>query len=233
MLTMNASIYTIVIVTVLFLIHYFTINAKWYNSFFQKRFAAEKGQIRKILFNRLLGALLFGAVPFAVGIIYFNKSVAELGLNTKLNFETIVSFLIVGTLATIVNFFAARTADNLKVYPQIRCKEWNKPLLFASAISWVIYLIGYEIMFRAFLFSICLYELGLLPAILINVVIYSVTHIPKGYKEALGAIPLGFIFCFVTYFSGSILAAILIHIVLSLSSEWFSIKYNPQIILKK
>jgi membrane protease YdiL (CAAX protease family) len=76
------------------------------------------------------------------------------------------------------------------------------------------------------LFS-CEKAFGAWPAIAVNVAVYSFVHLPKGKKETIGAIPLGFILCFLTLNTRNIWAAYWIHVVLALSNEWISLAIHP------
>jgi membrane protease YdiL (CAAX protease family) len=124
----------------------------------------------------------------------------------------------------------------LSRYPQIRVKKWTLSLLILSGISWMVYLFAYEYLLRGVFLYSCAEELGIIAAIIINVSIYSLVHLPKGAKETIGAIPMGILLCILTLHFGTIWAAFWIHCSLALSNEWFSIRYHPemkiQIILK-
>jgi len=58
-------------------------------------------------------------------------------------------------------------------------------------------------------------------------------HVPKGLRESVGAIPLGILLCYISLSTGSILAAILVHVIMALTNEWASLKRNPEIKLYK
>ncbi len=128
-----------------------------------------------------------------------------------------------------MNFVNCKKPDNLNLYPQIRAKEWSFNILFNSALTWILYLLVYEFMFRGFLLFIFLQYVGVWSAIALNVSIYSLVHVPKGLKEAVGALPLGIVLGIITVQTESILVALIVHIVLALSNEWFSLRVHPNI----
>jgi membrane protease YdiL (CAAX protease family) len=84
-------------------------------------------------------------------------------------------------------------------------------------------------MFRGVLLFACERAMGVELAITINVAIYAFFHIHKGLREAIGAIPLGVVLCLLTLKTGTIWISFFVHVVLSLSNEWFSLKYHPKI----
>ena len=227
---MSYSALSIVLVSNSFLAYlYISLGTeKW----LLKKFGNGSGQSRHILFNRILGLLLFGFVPLLLFGFFSNLGFKELGLGNSLNTKTLLLTLGIIVLPVVVNFFAARTPDNLAMYPQIRTKKWDKALLMISALSWTMYLLGYEIMLRGVLFFSCLAEMNLVWAIAINTSIYALIHIPKGMKETLGSIPMGIVLCLITYYTGSIWSAFFIHCSLALSNEWFSLKFSKEIVIK-
>ena len=119
------------------------------------------------------------------------------------------------------------------MYPQIRKKEWNFQLLLLSAFSWTAYLLAYEFMFRGYLLFISVAYLGVWPAIALNVAIYALVHVPKGYKEAFGAVPFGIVLGIITIQTGTIWVAFVVHVIMALSNEWFSLRANPEMKLKR
>ncbi|GAI37228.1 unnamed protein product, partial [marine sediment metagenome] len=70
--------------------------------------------------------------------------------------------------------------------------------------------------------------IGVWPAIAVNTSIYACTHIPKGFKEAIGAIPFGIILCIITLITGNIWVAFFIHVLLALSNDYFALYHNPE-----
>jgi membrane protease YdiL (CAAX protease family) len=113
------------------------------------------------------------------------------------------------------------------MYPQIRKNEWNLKLILISAFSWILYLIAYEFLFRGYLLFVFLKYLNVWAAISLNVAIYALVHVPKGHKEAIGAIPLGLVLGIITLKTGSIWFAFGLHVVLALSNEWLSLRAHP------
>ncbi len=113
------------------------------------------------------------------------------------------------------------------MYPQMRVNKWTIRMLIISALSWMVYLAAYEFMFRGF-FLFAIYEtLGTTAAIVITTSIYSLVHVPKGAKEAVGAIPLGILLGYLSLITGNILIAYVVHVSMALTNEWFSLRAHP------
>lgn len=191
-------------------------------------FNNEAVSIRKIILHRLSGVVLFGLIPVLVILLVFRMPVNNFGWHTDLFAKSIIWWIPAALLVVVINYFASRNKNHLAQYPQIRAKEWDSGLITLSAISWITYLAGYEFMFRGFLLFSCLESFGYWPAIIINICLYSLAHLPKGYRETIGSIFFGFILSYSTLWLGSIWFALLVHITLALSNEWFSIAFNPE-----
>jgi membrane protease YdiL (CAAX protease family) len=106
-------------------------------------------------------------------------------------------------------------------------------MLFINAVGWFLYLFGYEFLFRGVLLIPLIEPLGMWPAIAINIVLYSATHIPKGLDETIGAIPLGFVLCLLTISSGTIWIAFIVHVVIAWTNTFTALKFHPDMQLKK
>lgn len=223
----------IAVITGCFLFYLYVGGSKFIHNFFYNRFSIETAQLSNVIFNRFLGAFVFAIVPLLFQILIIANGEIKLGLHVQFNLISLWIVLSVGLLIVLMNYFGAKSPGNLKVYPQIRKKIWPRQLIWASAITWMLYLLGYEIMLRGFLFFNCVKFAGIIPALIINVCIYALLHLTKGMKETLGAIPMGIIFCIITFYTGTIWAAFWIHCTLALSNEWLSLKFHPEIKIEK
>lgn len=200
------------------------------SDFIKRVFSAREpdNNIRRIIFQRLSGVTIYGIIP--MGIIFFTGGGGFLsGLTGTPNLSTLYFLIPFALVIIVLNYFNARSPGNLAMYPEIRKKEWTGSLVLLSALSWIVYLFAYEFLFRALLFIPALNMLGFWPAVVLNVGIYSLVHVPKSKQEGLGAIFLGFILCLLVIRTGSFWIAFFIHIFLALGNEWFSIRKNPEI----
>lgn len=182
----------------------------------------------RVLYQRLLGVLLFGLIPLIVLVLMFRFPIQAYGINF-LNFSSTLFWVgVITPIILLLNYINAPKPSNLAMYPQIRSKNWGNHLLFVSSLSWISYLLAYEFMFRGFLLFSFYHAWGSELAIAVNTSLYALAHLPKGMKETLGAIPLGIVLCILTLSTGNIWAAVLIHIIMALSNEWMSIYRHPQ-----
>lgn len=210
-------------VTLGFLIHLLITSSKKIEGLLSKN----NNNTSWVIFSRLTGFLFFGIIPFLMVSVVFNKPISDFGINTDNLTRSLLWFAGMVCIIIPVSYFATRNPDNLAMYPQIRKENWSPVLLFMSALTWIIYLIGYEFMFRGFLLFGLIPYFGIWTSIVLNLAFYSLMHIPKGMKETIGALPFGAIICLLTISTGTLWVAILAHMSLALSNEWFSLYYHP------
>lgn len=187
-----------------------------------------QGSLKQVLTQRLSGVLIFGLAP-ALTLIFIKAGGEIKNAVGSASYSLLLPLVIITVFLMPIGFYNSRTKQNLSMYPQIRIRNWNLSLLVVSALSWIAYLFAYEFLFRGILFTSSVSFLGLWPAIILNVGIYSLVHIPKGFKESFWAIVLGVIICLLVVRTGSFWIAFFIHIVLALSNEWFSLRAHPDI----
>ena len=184
-------------------------------------------QANKIVLQRILGLFFLGIVSGMIILILPGVTLSDYGLS--LVFSKVPpwwSYLLI-PIILVLGFNAASGPRNLLMYPQIRSKQWTPKLISLSAISWIAFLIGYEFLFRGFLLYASLAIMDPMPAIALNCTIYALAHIYKGPGETFGAIPVGVLLCYLTLLTGNIWSAVILHSIMALSNEWFSIRFHP------
>ncbi len=189
-------------------------------------------QGNQVLFQRILGFLLLGVVSVLILLLLPQANIQEYGLSFKFRSPPPWWSSLLVPLVLILSYLNARKPANLEQYPQIRALQWSRSMLALSSISWIIFLIGYEFLFRGFLLFASLELLEPVPAIALNCALYAFAHFYKGPAESFGAIPAGIILCYFSLVTGNIWSAVLLHSVMALSNEWFSLKAHPDMQMK-
>jgi membrane protease YdiL (CAAX protease family) len=177
---------------------------------------------------KLAGIMMTGAIPFIIFISATGMPLSEIGFQTR-NIDRI-GYLVGGLilLAVVSAYFSAKSTNVQRSAPELRIKVWRPRHIILSSAVWIIYLFGYELFFRGILWFLCCNAFGFVWALIINVTLYSLVHVPKGKLVTCGAIPLGTLFCTLSYYSGSFLPAFLIHTAMAVSTELFSVFHNPE-----
>ncbi|MDF1574510.1 MAG: CPBP family intramembrane metalloprotease [Bacteroidales bacterium] len=186
----------------------------------------------QVLSQRMLGFLFLGAISLLIILLLPQAGIKDYGLSFRfLSAPPWWSYLLI-PLILLLSYLAAPNPGNLENYPQIRAKVWTRSMLILSAASWIIFLIGYEFLFRGFVLYASLELLEPVPAIALNCALYAFAHFYKGPGETFGSIPAGIILCCLTLITGNIWSAVLLHSLMALSNEWFSLKVHPDMSIK-
>ncbi|MBK6948922.1 MAG: CPBP family intramembrane metalloprotease [Haliscomenobacter sp.] len=216
-----------------FLAYHFLAQSHWLRHWIRNRSARGQFSQNRVFAQRFLGILFLGLLPFAATWMLQTRDPDLIGLGKGDLYQSLRATALLSVVIVLITFFNAQKESNLDMYPQIRVKEWSWRLVFWSSLTWALYLLAYEFLFRGLLFFLVLHAEGFAVATAVNVTVYALTHLPKGEKETLGAIPLGFVLCWFTFATGSIWLAVAVHVVMALSNEWLSIYYHPEMRVKK
>jgi membrane protease YdiL (CAAX protease family) len=190
-------------------------------------------QGNQVLLQRVLGFLILGLSSALIIVFLPDRSPGDYGLNFRFTAPPSWWSWLLFPLALILSYMTARTPANLQQYPQIRTHAWTPAMLSVSGISWVLFLVGYEFLFRGFVFFASMEIMGPAAAVVLNIALYAAAHFHKGPAEILGSIPVGILFCYLTLLTGNIWTAVILHAVMALSNEWFSLRAHPEMSLSK
>lgn len=230
------SFLPLMLLTVSFLIYWFTTKSERVKSFFFRKYEHDTASVFHISFNRIFGFFMLGFIPGIICLVFLKDySLADYGL-TWIRETTLFSLVWIACLSLLVFFltyYSAGKPENLAHYPQIRAKSWTRSIAWINTAGWALYLLGYEFMFRGILLFPLADHIGIWPAIAVNTALYSATHIPKGFTEALGAIPLGLVLCIFTLSSGTIWIAFFVHLTMALTNSFASLKFHPDMHYRK
>ncbi|HNQ82656.1 MAG TPA: CPBP family intramembrane metalloprotease [Bacteroidales bacterium] len=180
------------------------------------------------LLRKITGFLVLGVVPVAVAWFVFGQSLAESGFRAGTTVTWLPYTALLALFLTALNYFNSSNIRLQKAYPELRLENWGPGSALVLAFGWILYLVGYEMLFRGLLLHTCLEAFGLWPAVIINLSLYFILHLPKGLKESVATIPFGAVVIFLTVKSGSVLPAILLHSIQAVSFELFCIYRNPE-----
>jgi membrane protease YdiL (CAAX protease family) len=219
---------SVAVTTCAFLIYHFSSGSEAFKRIAEALSGSRNASFGHVVASRLLGMILFAGLPLLAIFFMPDLHLHDFGFGTQAGFLSWMWIAILSVVIIAMNFFNANSKANLAMYPQIRMPVWNTSTIIISAITWILYLAAYEFMFRGFLLFALMSDLDMIAAIAINTAIYSLVHIPKGKTEAFGAIPLGILLCYLTLLTGNLLIAFVVHVVMALSNEWFSLRIHPE-----
>jgi membrane protease YdiL (CAAX protease family) len=220
-----------------FYLYWFFSISKKIDLQYQSRSEGDLWYVNRVFHSKVLGGLVMGVMPFIL-LFFINKGLlSEISFGLSFQKETfltglwfILGFAVIWIPLAYIN---SKKTEHLKSYPQIKTKNWNKKALSKAISGWFIYLIGYELLFRSFLFFTLIDLVGVEIAFAINVALYSTTHLPKGFSETIGAAIVGSFFCYLAYTTQMIWPVLIIHWIMSISNLLFSLKHHPEINYQK
>jgi len=224
----SETVLIISLVTVAILIHHFVSRSKLVAGWFNSKFAHPLAEIRLLVLQRLIAILLFGVCPVLIILIWPDVRLSDYKISAEISLIVILYATLFAAAIIPLSYYLSRKPGNLKKYPLIRLKVWDYRVVLLSFSLWISYLLAYEFMFRGILLYSCVRSFGVPAALIINILIYALAHLPKGLTETLAAIPFGLILCLLVIHLDSVWVAVFIHIILALSNDWFSMKAHPE-----
>lgn len=220
-----------VMLTVIFYsLYWFAASSVWLKDRLYHRYDQLTANVIHVVLKRSAGFFLLGVMPVLLsGLLIDNYTLADAGIrfNRETTGFTLLSIAVLSLLIIPIVYFSAQKPAIYSIYPEIRASRWTGGLLFAETATWALYLLGYEALFRGVLLSGLAQSLGPVAATVINVILYSGAHLPKGKTETLAAIPFGIILCILTLHSGTIWIAFVVHLVNALTTTFTAIRFNP------
>ncbi len=185
--------------------------------------------IRAIHAKRLGGAVVLGVIPAIIAATVLGLSPMRLGLSAP-NFA-ITGAWVGGTIVVALPVVAmsCRNPSQWVAYPEIRAKRWDGPLYRTNALTWAVYLLGYELFFRGFLIEGLIPSFGVWPAIATSTALYVFAHLGKPAPETIGTILMGVVFAVAALTSGGIWAPFGMHLAIAMTSDIAVTRANPAI----
>lgn len=208
--------------------YHFLSDSKKVSNWFSNRYTYERSEIYRFFYQKITGFVLLGVLPGILFFHFFELSTEGYSIVFFTDNLSWFSFYALLGVILIVTFFSAKAKEVNAVVPVMRLRNWKIIHLTFSMFGWGLYLLAYEFIFRQMLLFSWTEAYGSYTAILVNVIIYAVFHIPKGKLETLGSIPFGIVLCLVSLHAGTFLPAFLLHFALAVSTELFSIYHNSQ-----
>jgi membrane protease YdiL (CAAX protease family) len=228
----NESGFTISVVilstVIIYYIYFYFVNSNLPKKLCAGILQPTKKEIVLFLIIKCSGFMILGLIPGIIYYFFLDKNFGKFGLSVNHLNNSLFLILSLITVIAVVLFINQKTNKQHNSL-QINISEWNVWFFLINATGWIIYLVGYEFLFRGILLFECYSNFGFLPAIAINVAIYSAIHLVNGKFQTFGAFIFGCIASFLTLRIGTLSIPILMHVSLSLFSDYFSIRYNESL----
>jgi membrane protease YdiL (CAAX protease family) len=219
-----------------FICYWALSNANSIKDYYFRKYSPDEASTRHVLFSKYLGFAAMGVFPTVLALVFLpGYRLRDFGL-AYIPETAMTSLIWTGVLGVIVFLLVHRNAkkpETLAHYPQIRAKVWTKKRMLQYATGWIVYLLGYEMLFRGVLLFPLAAAIGVYPAIAVNTALYSAIHLPYGIQQAIGAIPLGIILCLLTLATGTLWVAFAVHVIMALTNSFTALYHHPDMKIVK
>jgi membrane protease YdiL (CAAX protease family) len=224
------ALFSIVSIVVLFFFYHF-IAVKKILPGLLKRYIYTGHSNESIDFagEKAAGIFFTGVIPFVIFVMILDLEPEMIGMSAGRFQYFWYLYLLLPAATVIISFVTSKSSGIQAGAPQLRLKKWNLRHLILTVSLWLVYIFGYEFFFRGILWFLCYNAFGFWLALGINTLLYSAVHLPQGMFMSTGAIPLGILFCLLSYITGSFYLAFLIHACMAISIEISSAYHNPLI----
>lgn len=150
-------------------------------------------------------------------IIYYMKlRFKDFGLQ-KGNIKFSLIFTGAGAVLAILTTYLATT-----FFPDVTQYYSNYDFTISFVISTIIYMLGWEFLFRGYLLFGLKDKFGFWGANIIQTILFFLTHIGKPGIELYSTLFTGLLFGYLTYKSKSVIAMIIIHSTIFISVVYFA-----------
>ncbi len=177
---------------------------------FGQGLSPERAAARGWFLFRVLGGLLLGGAALAF------RPWLDIGLGA---WSLAWWGLLPLPLLVVVLARQAKSAGHRAMYPQVRLLGRRPGLGWKNALSWAVYLYGYEAFFRGLLLYALVAWLGAWPGIAAMTLVYTLAHLPKRAGECAGCLVMGPVFGLLTLLSGGFAAAFVLHLGIALGND--------------
>ena len=113
---------------------------------------SEKNQPDIFIFKKISGFFFLGVIPVICYLFFISGTVlSDFGLRFSYLSKNILLIIGSGILVFIFVFLVNKIKGPVHDKPHIMLNEWTSSLFLVSCFGWILYLIGYETLFRGVL----------------------------------------------------------------------------------
>lgn len=210
----------------IYLVYHYLLQAPQWRARGSAHRSGEALEAASIYAQRVVGGLwLGGAALLAAWALGFTPAALGLGIGDAARGLTWVLAVAVPLLPLVVR--ASMRPAHWALYPQMRVMHWPPRRQAANALAWVVYLCGYELLFRGLCLQYLVADFGFWPGVFLASALYAYAHLHKDAGEAFGSLLMGVVFAMMTLDSGALWPALLLHLLIAVCGEQAAIRSNP------
>lgn len=224
------AFFAIFSVLLFFWLYFFTAKRRLLLKYFiQPVFHSWSAGAKEFISYKLTGILFTGVLPFLVFVLILKVPLSGTGLVIGRTFHFWYLLFILIIITALVSFKMSQSIKVQHMSPELKLRDWFPRHVVLSVAAWLLYILGYEFLFRGVLWFLSSEAFGFWPALFINLLLYSIVHIPQGKYVTLGTIPVGAVLCLLSQLTGSFIPAFLIHSLIAVLTDLFTLYHNTEI----
>jgi len=213
----GAPLYPVVVLLVtltLLCIHFFWGSERFYRRRIHPLLPvrdALRAQALGVYYKRLTAFFLYGMCTLLVIRYLFRDSLGNYGLSRGHGKPPLPFIGPVVVLTIMTMLFFSRREKIYHRYPEVEGARVSTGCFAGNAVSYVVYLFSYELLFRGFLLFGLKGSLGNLPAALISMAFVTLSHVGTPFPVIIGSAFSGILFPYIVLLSGSIWPVFALH----------------------
>jgi len=217
-------------VCLFFLLYFFTAKRRIFLKYLvQPVGPSGLAGVNEFISYKLTGIFFTGVLPFLVFVMILKVPSSGIGLVTGRTFHFWYLLIILVIITAIATFKMSQSKKVQQLSPELKLNDWFPRHVILSVTAWLLYILGYEFLFRGVLWFLTSDAFGFWPALMINILLYSLVHLPQGKQISLGAVPVGVVLCIMSQLTGSFIPAFLIHSFIAVLTDLFSLYHNKEV----
>jgi membrane protease YdiL (CAAX protease family) len=167
--------------------------------------------------------VLYFIVPSLVVRLGFREKLREYGLFIKKPLIAIfVALLVIAIVSPFLNY-GSKMPDLLTMYPAVHNAGASRYLFFKSSLFYFFFYIGYEFLFRGYLFMGIKDDIGDWQAISVSTLATVILHVSSPVKEMMLSFLLGIVFPLIVKKFKSIWPVVFIHAYIGIAFDYWVI----------
>ena len=217
-------VYALLFATVILFVYFYFGSYSAFEKFFPN---LQNLDFWKVIYHNCMAFVLFFGLGFVFSKFVLKNNVEQMGLK-KGNYK--LGLILCGIASIIVPLLALSTVlspEMCETYPMINFATFgNWYYILSYFVSYFLYYVGWEFLFRSVILFSCEEKCGVLGAIVISTLVSALIHssiagFGKPMVETLSAIPAGLIFGYITSKTKSIYYSLYIHMLVGFLTDMF------------
>ena len=188
--------------------------------------SAVKRQALSIAYKRISAFFLFGLCPILIVRYFLRDTVGHFGLSRAQGRLPLTYLSPILVLTVLTMLFFSRRRKIYSRYPEIRAARVSRYYFFVNALTYGMYLYGYESLFRGFLLFGLRDSIGDLPAALVSTTFVTVAHLGTSFPVVLGSCFSGLVFSYMALLTGSIWHVFFLHVFIGVGMDYLCVKHR-------